>query len=807
MSELRPRLATALAGRYRIERELGRGGMAIVYLAHDLRHERVVALKVLRPELGAALGPERFLREIKVAAGLTHPHIVPLFDSGDADGLLFYVMPYVSGESLRQRLMRQTRLPVGAALEIAREAADALAYAHRENIVHRDIKPENILFESGHAVVSDFGVARAISAADTRVTVAGIVVGTPDYMSPEQAAGDSELDGRSDIFSLGCVLFEMLVGRPPRAIITPRGGTRASITGPHSGASIPPAVERLIGRALADRREDRFPDAETFAAALRDVARRHESRRPWLAWGSLAAAAAAAGVLVWRLLAGATGGAEANDILVSATNSPIALAELRRGKSLFWSFDFDGAAAAYRRAIAADSDAILAYHRLSVVETWRWDYPAALRVVERGLARSAALTPKWRELLTAQRYYIERQADSAIVAFQQLVADYPSLPDAWYGLAESVFHFAGFSDNAPQDADPALRHLLGADSTFAPVWEHRVDLALYAGDIAGARRAFLHMHPNDRDRPGQEAAISLATGDPAERTRTFAALRDAERTDISLVAYLFAHDNRDLGLVDSVGALLMSAERTHDDRVRGAQYRFVALAGAGRWADALAAWRDGVGSPPQSSPAFDRWIVHAYLAGWPAGSLAEGMLARASETPASLSTAMPTDDQQEAFRALVHHALLAGDSAVVRRLQKKIAERADSTDPSDPQPQSLGAALAARLALLARDTAHAIAQLELSVARPAQPFMMFYPQLSMAPERMLLAELYGARGDTAVARRWLDSFSNAWSFGDAVYAPRVACVRRFLAARGPGPGPGPRVRGPSLTPIGRSLCP
>src|SRR6266496_987782 len=165
MSDLRSRLQAVLAERYAIDRELGRGGMSLVYLARDRRHDRLVALKVLRPELGASLGPERFLREIKVAAGLTHPHILPLFDSGEADGLLFYVMPYVEGESLRQRLDRQGPLPLGEALRIAREVADALDYAHRRDIVHRDIKPENILLQDGHAVVSDFGIARAISAA------------------------------------------------------------------------------------------------------------------------------------------------------------------------------------------------------------------------------------------------------------------------------------------------------------------------------------------------------------------------------------------------------------------------------------------------------------------------------------------------------------------------------------------------------------------------------------------------------------------------------------------------------------------
>jgi len=210
------RLASALSDRYRIERELGKGGMATVYLAHDLRHDRQVAIKVLRPELTAALGHERFLREITTTANLRHPHILPLHESGAAGEFLYYVMPFVEGESLRDRLIREKQLPVDDALQIAREVADALSYAHSRGLVHRDIKPENILLERGHAVVADFGIARAITAAETEtLTQTGLAVGTPLYMSPEQAAGERSLDGRSDLYSLGCVLYEMLAGEPP----------------------------------------------------------------------------------------------------------------------------------------------------------------------------------------------------------------------------------------------------------------------------------------------------------------------------------------------------------------------------------------------------------------------------------------------------------------------------------------------------------------------------------------------------------------------------------------------------------------
>ena len=289
VDDLQSRLAAELAGRYTIEREIGRGGMSIVYLAHDTRNERRVALKVLRPDLAHSLGPERFLREIKVAAGLTHPHILPLFDSGVADGLLFYTMPYVEGESLRHRLIRQKRLPVTDAVTIARDVADALSYAHAQNIVHRDIKPENILLEAGHPVVSDFGIARAISVADaSRMTGTGIVVGTVDYMSPEQASGE-EVDGRSDVYSLGCVLYEMLIGRPPSAGATPSGQARALS---QERRQIPLDVEYAIQVALARIPAERFATARDFADALGPPATTggsSRSRRRWRRWAAVAA--------------------------------------------------------------------------------------------------------------------------------------------------------------------------------------------------------------------------------------------------------------------------------------------------------------------------------------------------------------------------------------------------------------------------------------------------------------------------------------------------------------------------------------
>ncbi len=274
MVDVRQRLEAALVGRYTLVREIGRGGMAIVYLAHDLRHDREVALKTLRPELVASLGPERFLREIKLAASLSHPHILPLHDSGDAGGCLFYVMPYVQGESLRDLLVREERLSLRDAVGIAQEVADALAYAHHAGIVHRDVKPGNILLQAGHAVVSDFGIARAIRVAGAdQVTATGLAVGTREYMSPEQAYGESDVDGRTDIYGLGCVLYEMLVGRPPGGGTTPGGHHTPGPRDIRNGLNavhppIPPQVAEVVVRALAETPADRFPNAEQFGAAL-----------------------------------------------------------------------------------------------------------------------------------------------------------------------------------------------------------------------------------------------------------------------------------------------------------------------------------------------------------------------------------------------------------------------------------------------------------------------------------------------------------------------------------------------------------
>ena len=262
---------SSLTDRYRIERELGRGGMATVYLAHDLRHDRPVALKLLHPELAATLGPERFLQEIRTAAKLQHPHILPLFDSGEADGQLWYTMPYVEGETLRARIQREKQLPLDDALRITSQVLSALDYAHAHGVIHRDIKPENILLEGDQAVVADLGIARAIGVAcDDRLTQTGMAVGTAVYMSPEQAVGQRDLDGRTDVYSLGVVLYEMLAGEAPfigpsaQAIVA-RRLTEAPRPLRSARETVPAGVDQAVTKALARAPADRHRSAAAFS--------------------------------------------------------------------------------------------------------------------------------------------------------------------------------------------------------------------------------------------------------------------------------------------------------------------------------------------------------------------------------------------------------------------------------------------------------------------------------------------------------------------------------------------------------------
>ncbi|MES1259645.1 MAG: protein kinase, partial [Gemmatimonadota bacterium] len=342
MTERVARLNAALAGRYQIDRELGQGGMATVYLAEDLKHHRKVAIKVLREDLAASMGSSRFLREIEIAAQLQHPNILPLLDSGDAEGFLYYVMPYVTGQSLRERIAREGELPVHEAVRMISEVVDALAHAHEHGVVHRDIKPDNVMISARHALVADFGVAKAVTEATGRnsVTTLGVAVGTPAYMSPEQAAADPHIDHRSDIYAVGAMAYELLTGRPPFVGATPQQVLAAHVTEAPDAVGkrrpgIPPALEAVIMRCLAKRPADRWQSAGELHAALEPLAtpstgitptqtrpiaanagiRRFSDirRAVTLVTGVVVIVAA---VLAWRLLAGRGGSTASRAIAV-----------------------------------------------------------------------------------------------------------------------------------------------------------------------------------------------------------------------------------------------------------------------------------------------------------------------------------------------------------------------------------------------------------------------------------------------------------------------------------------------------------
>jgi serine/threonine-protein kinase len=273
ITKIREILTEALRGRYELEREIGRGGMATVFLARDLQQDRPVAIKVMDPTLANAVGAERFLREIAIARSMEHQLIVPLYDSGDADGVLYYVMPYVQGESLYERLKREPRLPLGLALRITHDIASALGYAHQRGILHRDLKPENILIAEGRALVADFGLARAIGADSHQLTATGIVVGTIYYMSPEQICEDDALDQRTDVYSLGCILYEMLTGGPPYTAPSLKEVVTRILRAPVPSvrrlrSDVPETIDQAVSRALAKAATARFATMEAFAAAL-----------------------------------------------------------------------------------------------------------------------------------------------------------------------------------------------------------------------------------------------------------------------------------------------------------------------------------------------------------------------------------------------------------------------------------------------------------------------------------------------------------------------------------------------------------
>ncbi len=411
MSDPLSRLTAALADRYTIERELGQGGMATVYLAADIKHQRKVAIKVLRPELAVVIGAERFLSEIKTTANLQHPHILPLFDSGEADSFLFYVMPYVQGETVRDRIEREKQLPVADAMRIASEVAAALDYAHRHGVIHRDIKPENILLHDGSALVADFGIALAASkAGGTRMTETGMSLGTPHYMSPEQAMGEREITARSDIYALGCVLYEMLLGEPPFTGPTAQSIVAKVMTEKPAGLiarreRIPPAVEYAVLTALEKLPADRFSTAAEFSAALTSTESAHaghalSGRHPsgeWpgspRSWAPLLAGAFA--LVLIALFAGRTWGRR------DAPPAPVYVAQRLGGPPIAGvpRLSPDGKTIAFVGMVGRQS-------QIGVLNVASGDWRILTRDTTRGLAEGTAWSPD------GSRIYFNRLADA-----------------------------------------------------------------------------------------------------------------------------------------------------------------------------------------------------------------------------------------------------------------------------------------------------------------------------------------------------------------------------------------------------------
>ena len=983
---LQERFAADVAERYRVVRELGRGASAVVYLAHDRKHGREVALKVLDPVTAPASGAARFHQEIALLARLHHPHVLPLYDSGEAGGSLYFVMPYVSGESLRARLKRRGALLPGDALRVAGEVAGALAYAHAHGVVHRDVKPENVLLTAGdasgvsgarggsgtppangarrprgapnagrpatagsgfagsHALVCDFGIARRPRARglppsdDGFTTGAGLVLGTLDYMAPEQARGADDVDARADVWALGLVLHEMLAGRLPHADAPTPAQARASrYAGPPPSLAVPGLsraaqrqLDTIFARALAPDPAARFATARELADAIDAVREAAAAPRPWPAWlpdtprarrlagasaagiGALTVAglvaviragpaardaapapqAAPAVVAVWvpplaggggpdaraarvglrarlataiealpevrtidgaastvpgtgwrelstaelrtrarrlgaRYVAGAAvvrgpsgdelsvdlyavddgarllraveplagrqpdeaagrlgwqvvREAAARDrflaasrrFLMGGTSSAFALAHLVQGQRKFRDANFAEAAADFERAIAADSNCAPAYHRLSVTRVWQHDFPAALAVIEAGLARRARAPADWVRLMEAQREYARRDGERAIALFQRSVVDAPANVDGWFGLSEALFHFGWFTGHDSADAERALAQLVQLDSTFAPVDNHVFDLALYRGDSAGARRALARLRTDDRQRPPRDALFALFFGTPARRAGALRDLPNANRWTLSELAAVLSMNDFAPALADTVAAALTEPGRSPDDRLRGADYRLVAGAALGGWPARLAAWER---EAPDTL--IDGWLATAALAGYADGGRMAVMRARARAAVAAgpLAFDLPErDERRDAFLLLAHDAATAGDSAAVRRLLGVLEPALRRAPASDPVPPAAHAALRARLALLAGDTAGAVSLLGAGLRRIDEPYTMFAPLRAMAPERMLLVTLLAATrpGDPA-AGRWAASFTRSRSLADRFFAARA----------------------------------
>jgi serine/threonine protein kinase/Tfp pilus assembly protein PilF len=534
-------LKAALADRYAIERELGRGGMATVYLARDLKHERRVALKVLHPELAATIGPSRFLQEIRVTSRLQHPHILPVFDSGESSDQLWYTMPFVEGESLRQRLTREKQLAVDAALRITRDVAEALQHAHQHGVVHRDIKPENILLEGEHAVVADFGIARAIDVAGgERLTETGLALGTPAYMSPEQSAGQREVDGRSDIYSLACVLYEMLAGEPPFTGLTPRVVLARHCMDPVPPLStarpgVPLTLERAVTRALAKVPADRYPGIAEFTAALTDqgaesAARPPRSRRTrWMISGGL--------VLGIMLLLGLSVGElrqhwRSAGVVTPAGVDPIAYDAYRRGEELLHhrtQGSFSKAIELFTEATRRDSTFARGWAGLARAMGWAREFQwrvsgvvadslvaRQLEASERAMELDSLDPESWLVRAAVSQSVDPTTRNGVLTAVRRALALDPRNDEGWWRLGAALEEVGD-----PEGAVKSLRRAValapgkGHYTAFLSnhfYWQRQYDSAKVWGDSAVAVDPTL---PYAREVAGA-AALALGQRDAAE---------------------------------------------------------------------------------------------------------------------------------------------------------------------------------------------------------------------------------------------------------------------------------------------------
>jgi serine/threonine-protein kinase len=461
--------------------------------------------------------------------------------------------------------------------------------------------------------------------------------------------------------------------------------------------------------------------------------------------------------------------------LLSSTSSARALGHLIEGQNRFFRSDLDGAGEEFSRAIDADSACALAYHRLSVVYVWKHDYVTAETIAREGIRH--ATEAHWVELLRAQQHFARRDADSALTLFQRNVLDLPNIADAWLGLGETLVHMGWYIGHSPQEALAPFERLIRLDSAFAPIQYHVADLYLYSGDTAAARRSLNYLGHDSPDVPPREAALMLRAGTREQRQAVFDSLPLRDRFFVSEMVAVLARGAFDLPLADTVAGALLGAGRTASDRRRGADYRLATRLASGDTAAAFGQWRDVAGGTT-----IDGWMAQAWFAGYRSPGIHDPMFERARAVAgrsASVDFSRAYDgEEMQALLMLVHRAMLEGDSSEVLELRDRVRAGARRISGVVPLPGSLDASLDARLALLAADTTGAIASLDRALWRLPESFATFLPLLSMAPQRLLLAELLGTRNPT-LARQWLDSFKESTSIADAMFAARV----RTLQAR------------------------